>query len=320
MPDPIVRSPRLDPQVRAQLERDDAAGAPPPETWDPVKIRLARIDRARQLGGAPAPLARVEDISIPGPAGPIPARIYSLENSGLHPALIFFHGGGFVFGDLETHDTICRALAHESAAIVIAIDYRLAPEHKFPAAVEDAHAATLWIAAHAATLGIDPHRIAVGGDSAGANLATVVALRCRDSGGPSLAAQILIYPVTDNGSLDTGSYLEFSQGYGLTRAAMHWFGNHYVASAEQAHHPEASPLRALDLSRLPPALVITAEFDPLRDEGEAYALRLGQAGVAVTFLRYPGMIHGFVAMRGIVSAGDRAIRQAADFLRAMLPV
>src|SRR5580698_6338166 len=159
MPDPIARSPRLDPQVRAQLEKDDAAGSPPPETWDPVKIRIARIDRARQLGGEPSPLARVEDISIPSPAGPIPARIYSLEHSGVHSAMIFFHGGGFVFGDLDTHDTICRALAHESSAVVIAIDYHLAPEHKFPAAVEDAHAATLWICENRETLGIDPRRI-----------------------------------------------------------------------------------------------------------------------------------------------------------------
>jgi acetyl esterase len=216
-------------------------------------------------------LGYVEDLTIPGPGGAVPVRVYASERAGVRPALIYFHGGGFVFGNLDTHDAVCRALAKESGAVVISVDYRLSPEHKFPAAVEDSHAVTVWVAANAEHLGVDARRIAVGGDSAGGNLATVVAMRCRDAGGPALASQVLLYPVMDFSSFETGSHREWGEGYFLTRAAMDWFSGHYLASADLARHPEASPLLAPDLRGLPPALVITAEFDPLRDEGEAYA-------------------------------------------------
>jgi len=317
MPPSLIRSERLHPEVRALLERMDAQGAPPLQGQDPVEARLRRVETAKVLGGEPDVLGRVEDLSIPGPAGEIPARLYASEHGGLRPALVYFHGGGFVFGNLETHDAVCRALAKESGAVVISVDYRLAPEHRFPAAVEDAHAATVWVAAHAQHLGIDAHRIAVGGDSAGANLATVAAIRCRDAAGPALAAQVLFYPLTDISSFETTSHRELGEGYYLTRASMEWFNGHYLASSELTHHPEVSPLLASDLSRLPPTLVITAEFDPLRDEGEAYAKRLQQAGVPVTLTRYPGMIHGFVAMRGVLAGGRQAIQEAAQFTRAM---
>jgi acetyl esterase len=241
-------------------------------------------------------------------------RIYASDRRGVRPALIYFHGGGFVLGNLDTHDPICRSLAKESGAVVIAVDYRLAPEHKFPAAVEDAHTATLWIAANAEQLGIDARRICISGDSAGGNLATVVARRCRDAGGPVLASQVLIYPVMDLSSFETGSYRELAEGYFLGRAEMQWFAGHYLASASDGRHPEASPLLAPDLSGLPPALVITAEFDPLRDEGEAYARRLEQAGVPVTLSRYPGTIHGFVVMRGVLADGRQAILEIAKFV------
>jgi acetyl esterase len=194
------------------------------------------------------------------------------------------------------------------------VDYRLSPEVKFPAAVNDSYAATLWIAANAERLGIDARRISVGGDSAGGNLATVIAMRCRDAGGPALARQLLIYPVTDLSSFDTASHRELAEGYFLTRAAMQWFTGHYLASDDQSRLPEASPLHAPNLSGLPPAFLITAEFDPLRDEGEAYAARLQQAGVSVTVKRYPGMVHGFVSMRGVVSGGRQAIQEAAKFV------
>jgi len=197
------------------------------------------------------------------------------------------------------------------------VDYRLAPEHKFPAAVDDSYAATLWVAANAEKLGIDARCIAVGGDSAGGNLATVIAMRCRDAGRPALAAQLLIYPVTDVSTFETGSHREFAEGYFLSRAAMQWFTGHYLASADQKSHPEASPLLASNLSGLPPALVITAEFDPLRDEGEAYAERLKQAGVPVTVRRYPGMIHGFVSMQGVLAVGREAIQEAAQFAQSV---
>lgn len=316
MPESITRSERLHPEVRALLEMMDAQGAPPLESQDPVEARGARVEGMKMLGGEPAALGRVEDLSIPGPGGDLPVRVYAMEHGGLRPALVYFHGGGFVFGNLDTHDAVCRAIAKHSGAVVISVDYRLAPEHKFPAAVEDSHAATVWVAANAERLGIDASRIAVGGDSAGGNLATVVAMRCRDAGGPALAAQVLLYPVTDTSSFETASHREFAEGYFLTRGAMDWFTGHYVASSDQRRHPEASPLLASNLSSLPPALVITAEFDPLRDEGEAYAERLRQAGVPVTISRYPGMIHGFISMHGVLAGGRQAIQEAAEFTRS----
>jgi acetyl esterase len=317
MPQLITRSERLHPEARALLEMMDAQGAPPLDTQDPVEARNARLEPMKLLGGQPDEIGRVENLFAPGPTGDIPLRLYANDHGGLRPALVFFHGGGFVFGNLDTHDAVCRALAKESGAVVVAVDYRLAPEHKFPAAVDDSYAATVWIAANAERLGIDAQRIAVGGDSAGGNLATVVAMRCRDAGGPTLAAQVLLYPVTDVSTFDTGSHRELGEGYFLTRASMEWFTGHYLASTDHKRHPEASPLLAPNLSGLPPALVITAEFDPLRDEGEAYAKRLQQAGVPVTVTRYPGMIHGFVSMRGVLSGGRQAIREAAQFTGAM---
>jgi acetyl esterase len=317
MPQLITRSERLHPEARSLLEMMDAQGAPPLDTQDPVEARNARVEPMKLLGGQPDELGRVENLFAPGPAGDIPLRLYANQHGGLRPALVYFHGGGFVFGNLDTHDAVCRALAKESGAVVVAVDYRLAPEHKFPAAVDDSYAATVWIAANAEGLGIDAQRIAVGGDSAGGNLAIVVAMRCRDAGGPTLAAQVLIYPVTDVSTFDTESHRELGEGYFLTRAAMEWFTGHYLASADQKRQPEASPLLAPNLSGLPPALVITAEFDPLRDEGEAFAKRLQQAGVPVTVTRYPGMIHGFVSMRGVLSGGRQAIREAAQFTGAM---
>jgi acetyl esterase len=317
MPELTARSERLHPEVRALLEMMDAQGATPLELQDPVEARGARLEPMKLLGGQPDQLNRVEDLSFPGPGGDIPLRLYAAERGGLRPALVYFHGGGFVFGNLDTHDAVCRALAKESGAVVISVDYRLSPEHKFPVAVDDSYAATVWVAANAEKLGIDARRIAVGGDSAGGNLATVVAMRCRDAGGPALAAQVLIYPVTDSSSLETGSHREFGEGYFLTSAGMEWFTGHYLTSADQKRHPEVSPLLAPNLSGLPPALVITAEFDPLRDEGEAYANRLKEAGVPVTISRYPGMIHGFVSMRGVLAGGRQAIQEAAQFTGAM---
>jgi acetyl esterase len=320
MPELITRSERLHPEARALLEMMDAQGAPPLETQDPVEARGTLLEPMKLLGGEPDELSRVENLFAPGPGGDVPVRLYASEPGGLRPALVYFHGGGWVLGNLDMYDAVCRALAKESGAVVISVDYRLAPEHKFPAAVDDCHAATVWVAANAEKLGIDARRIAVGGDSAGGNLATVVAMRCRDAGGPTLAAQVLIYPVTDVSTFETGSHRESGEGYFLTRAAMEWFTGHYLASADQKRHPEASPLLAPNLSGLPPALVITAEFDPLRDEGEAYAQRLKQAGVPVTVTRYPGMIHGFVSMRGVLSGGRQAIQEAAKFTQSVTSV
>jgi acetyl esterase len=307
----------LDPELRAWMEAADAERLPRLETMSVAEARLIRAAGFKKMGGVPVELGRVQELRIPGPAGEIAARVYANDAGGARACLVYLHGGGFVIGDLETHEALCRALAEGSDAVVIAVDYRRAPEEKFPAAVEDAHAATVWIVENAGRLGVDARRIAVGGDSAGGTLATVVAMRCRDAGGPALAAQVLIYPITDMSSFETHSYLEFAADYQLTRTAMQWFAGHYLANAEDGHNPEASPLLAKDLSGLPPALVISAEFDPLRDEGEAYAERLREAGVAVTAVRYPGMIHGFAAMLGVLEAGRRVVGEVGEFVRGL---
>jgi acetyl esterase len=232
------------------------------------------------------------------------------------PALVFFHGGGWVVGDLDTHDVICRQIASQSGAIVIAVDYRLAPEHPFPAAIDDAWAATTWIAAHAMELGVDASRLAVGGDSAGGDLATVVTLMARDAGGPLLRYQVLIYPVTDL-SVDQPSPND-GVGYGLTRDLMRWYAGQYAPAREHRLDWRASPLLAPSLEHLPPALVITAAVDPLRDEGDAYARRMEEAGVAVDSVCLGGMVHGFLTMGGRIDTANRTVSIVAATLAQVL--
>jgi acetyl esterase len=231
-------------------------------------------------------------------------------------AIVYFHGGGWVLGDLDSHDAVCRALANASGSIVISTDYRLAPEHRFPAAADDAYAATRWVADNATLLRIDPKKVAVAGDSAGGNLAAAVTLMARDQAGPDLAFQVLIYPVTD-ANFDTPSYIENAVGYLLTRTGMQWYWNHYTAEADRTN-PYASPSRATTLGALPPALVITAEYDPLRDEGEAYATALRSAGVPTTLTRYPGLVHGFLGYFGIFDESRAAIAEIGAAVRAAL--
>jgi len=228
---------------------------------------------------------------------------------------VFFHGSGFVLCSLDTHDGMCRNLCAGAGCVVASVDYRLAPEHKFPAGPDDCLHATRWTAAHAVKLGADPTRIAVGGDSAGGNMAAVTALRMRDERGPALCGQLLLYPVTDYHTPGTPSYEENAEGYGLTRDTMKWFWHHYLHDPSEGMLPHASPLRALDLSGLPPALVITAEFDPLRDEGELYAKRLATSGVAVTLSRYDGVNHGFMFWTGVVDKAGSAMNEACEWLR-----
>jgi len=314
---PFERSKRLNSEALTYLQIGDAKPAPPLETLSVAEARQSRNEAMIANSGLGEVLERVEGLSAPGPQGEIPLRLYADAGEGLRPCVVYFHGGGFVLGDLNTHDAFARALAKASGAVLISVDYALAPERRYPAAVEDAYAATLWVAEHAEQLGVDASRISVAGDSAGGNLATVVALRCRDRRGPKLVAQVLMYPVTDLSSLTTVSYLEFAQGYGLTRAAMAWFRDQYLASTEQGNDMEASPLLAKDLSGLPPTLVVTAEFDPLRDEGEVYAARLKAAGVAVTLTRYPGMIHGFCMMFAVLSDSLAAMGEMGAFLRSV---
>jgi acetyl esterase len=316
----VPDAPGLDPQVRAVLELVVRSGRPAYHQLSPKEAR--QLFRETRLAATPTPpeIGLVQNLTADGPLGPIPLRLYrpiGVPASAPLPALVFFHGGGWVIGDLETHDVLCRQLTAEAGVSVVAVDYRLAPEHKFPAAVDDAWAATRWIVAHAAELGVDPGRLAVGGDSAGGNLATVVALLARDQGGLALASQILLYPVTDLAA-ETASYREFCDGYLLTRESMCWFKDHYVSTEAEAADWRASPLRARSLAGLPPALIVTAGFDPLRDEGQAYAERLRDAGVRVDYLCYGGMIHGFVPMGRLIDTGNRAVSHIASFLRQAL--
>jgi acetyl esterase len=304
----------LDPQAQALLTQVEALGGPPLNDLSPPEAR-AVAKALGSLSGPPVAVASVENRTIPGPAGALPVRIYTPAGSGPFPVLVFFHGGGWVIGDLETQDGACRVLANAAGCVVVSVDYRLAPEHKFPAAPEDTYAATKWVAANAASINADPARIAVGGDSAGGNLAAVTAQMARERGGPRLVFQLLVYPVTD-GACDTASYHANANSYLLTKEMMLWFWNHYVRTAADRLQPMASPLRAQSLHGLPPALVQTAEFDPLRDEGEAYAARLKEAGVPVRLTRYDGMIHGFFGMASVMDRATTAIGEAAAALRA----
>ncbi len=304
----------LDPQVVALIERSAAAGLPSYPGLSPAEARQVMMLRTAAMAGEAPAVARLEDRWIQGPGGPLRVRIYTPAGREPFPILVYFHGGGFVVGSVDSHDKLCRAIANAGGCIVASVDYRLAPEHKFPAAVEDAYAATRWVADNAAALGADPDCISVGGDSAGGNLATVTALRARDVGGPRLCHQLLLYPVTNYG-FDTPSYRENGSGYMLTRADMEWFWAHYLADEADGHHPHASPLRAEDLSGLPPALVLTAEFDPLRDEAEAYAARLREAGVPVTLTRYDGMVHNFVRLYASLDEGRKGLDQVGRALR-----
>ncbi|HEX3323693.1 MAG TPA: alpha/beta hydrolase [Solirubrobacterales bacterium] len=287
-----------------------------------VEGRTVEQARAENLAGVPVvcgpppPMARVEDMAIPGPAGEIPARLYVALGAPRppQPLLVYYHGGGWVIGDLETHDGLCRFLAEHSGCRVLSIDYRLAPEHPFPAAVEDAAAAFAWAAAHAAELGADPARVAVVGDSAGGNLSAGVCLQARNAGGAQPAMQLLLYPATDVVG-EQASRNTFAEGFLLTRNDMQWFEDHYLPEGCEADDPRASMMRARDVSGLPPAYVATAGFDPLRDEGEIYAARMRGAGVRVVLQRHPGLIHGFANLTAICPSARAAMFEVAGALR-----
>ena len=307
----------LDPEVATWLSQLERAAVPLVHTISPAEARQQMIDASALLGPGEA-VQRVEDRQIAGPGGDLLLRVYRPRDAeGLRPVAVYFHGGGWVVGSVDTHDSYCRLLANASQTIVVSVDYRLAPEHKYPAAAEDAYAATCWTAENAAEFGGDSRRLAVVGDSAGGNLAAVAALLCRDRGGPALAYQVLIYPITD-ADFQTSSYTECADGYMLTRDAMIWFWRQYLADETQAVEPYVSPLRAESLADLPPALVLTAEYDPLRDEGEAYARRLEEAGVAVTAKCYAGMIHGFTRRTKLLSKARQCLTDVAGELQRNL--
>ena len=293
------------------------AGQLPLQTLTPAEARQAFAESRDALQPPPDDVAEVRNVSIPGPAGQVPLRLYrgvGTSASEALPGLVYFHGGGWVIGNLESHDGVCRRLANLAGCRVIAADYRLAPEHPFPAAVEDSAAALAWVADHAAELLVDPARIAVGGDSAGGNLAAVLALMGRDGSAPRPMFQVLLYPVTDLG-MTTGSYARFTEGLPLTAATMRWFVDHYAPEAGQRRDWRASPLLTGSLAGVAPALVLTVGHDPLADEGRAYADRLEAEGVRVTALHLSDQVHGILGMGKVIGAADQVLQVAAMALR-----
>jgi acetyl esterase len=275
---------------------------------------VVRIAQSLLWRGKRPDVARIEDRSVETPGVDVPVRIYTPEGDGPFPILVFFHGSGFVICDIDTHDGLCRDLCRHSGCVVVSVDYRLSPEHKFPAAVDDCYAVTRWAAEHAAEITGDANTVFVVGDSAGGNMAAVTSLRIRDEGGPTLTGQVLIYPVTDYHTPPTASYLENAHAKRLTRKRMIWFWRQYLSEPAEAEDPYASPLRASRFDGLPPALVLTAERDPLRDEGECYAARLEDAGVPTQSSRYEGLYHGFLGLEGPTADHQRGVAEIAAWI------
>lgn len=310
----------LDPDAAAVFKAFQEAGRPAYESVSAAEARELYLKGRFVTNPEPPELQSVQPLAIPSPTGSIPARVYTPKTlrkaNGLAPCLVFFHGGGWVIGDLNSHDVVCRKLADEGQLIVISVDYRLAPEHKFPAAVDDAIEATKWIAGNAKPLGIDASRLMVGGDSAGGNLAAVVAISARDGNGPRLAGQVLIYPATDF-AMTHPSHSEPETSILLTHSVIKWFRDHYLNGAADAADWRASPARATTLRGLPPAYVLTAGADPLRDEGDEYASRLKEAGVPVTYRTFPGQFHGFFTMGKLLQQANVAASEIAVWLKAL---
>jgi acetyl esterase len=305
----------LHPQVLAIRDRLRRDRVPHLSTLSLEQARAADRAAAAAGTGEAEPVAEVRQVEIPGPAGRLPARVYRPAGAGPLPVLVYFYGGGWSLGTLDTCDGVCRMITNAAGCVTVAIGYRLAPEHKFPAAVEDCHAGARWVATHAAELGADASRLAVGGDSSGGNLAAAVALLARDrDGGPAITHQLLVYPNTDY-QAGTASMREIADEYFFNPSSVRWYWGMYLAKPEDGMSPLASPLRAGDLSGLPPATVITAEYDPLRDEAEQYAHNLKAAGVPAEIIRYDGMMHGFFTMIGALDTAREAVLEAAARLR-----
>jgi acetyl esterase len=306
----------LDPQARALLDLIAERGLPATHTLTPAEARAAYLERRAYAQNPPLPMAEVQELVAPGPRGPIPLRLYRpAAVPAAAPVLVYFHGGGWVIGDLDTHDVLCRELAAGAGCVVVAVHYGLGPEQRFPAAPDDCLAAVRWVHAQAASLGLDAGRIAVGGDSAGGNLAAVVALTLRDTGGPALAYQLLIYPATDMRAT-APSHTHNGQGYLLTADTIAYFRGHYIADAAQWSDWRASPLLHPQLAGLPPALVLTAGFDPLRDEGLQYANALSAAGNRVQYVCFERQIHGFITMGRVIDEANTAVALCAQRLAA----
>jgi acetyl esterase len=310
----------LDPDAAAVFKAFQESGRPPFETVSPSEARELYLQGRIVTNPEPPELKLVQPLAIPAPHGSIPSRVYTplklRDANGLAPCLVFFHGGGWTIGDLDSHDVVCRKLADEGQLIVVSVDYRVAPEHKFPAAVEDAATATSWIADNAKQFGIDASRLVVGGDSAGGNLAAVVAIWARDGNGPAIAGQVLIYPATEAARTHP-SHSEPETSILLTHSVTRWFYDNYLNSTADIHDWRASPSRAKTLAGLPPAYVLTAGGDPLRDEGDEYARRLKEAGVPVTYRHFAGQFHGFFTMGKLLQQANVAATEIGAWLRAL---
>ena len=306
----------LDPQFVELLRAADEAGIPAIHSMSYKDAREFYVTTSKRLGGEAPNKLQVSNQVIETGEYPVPIRVYRPEaaTDAIFPGLVYLHGGGWCTGDLESHDHVCRWLASHAACSVIAVDYRLGPEHKFPAAVDDAYSAAEWICSHANELKLDPKKIAIGGDSAGGNLSAVVALLAREQGGPDLCCQLLIYPATDM-LMRYPSHVICGDDYRLTRTSIAWFVNGYLRDGEDMYDFRASPLMAENHQDLPPALVMTAGFDPLKDEGEAYARKLEAAGNIVKYHCYDGMLHGFIAMPGAIDVARTALIDAAEYLK-----
>ena len=295
-----------------------AADAPPMIEMTPDEARAFQAAGTVKTNLDPEPVHAIEDRTIEGPGGALDLRIYRPSDQTGLPVCVYLHGGGCVSGSLDTHDPLCRRLANRSGAIVVSVDYRLAPEHRYPAGVEDSSAALDWVAVNAAAFGGDPARLAVSGDSAGGNLAAVAAHRAVDAGGPALRCQALIYPVTDHGRGDHETRRTMGEIFPIPTPGMEWFHEHYFGHADSVFEPDASPLRRENMSGLPPPLVLTAGLDPLCSEGKAYADRLEAAGVAVRYTQYDRTIHGFMQMGRIIPCAQDAIDEVGDYLAGAL--
>jgi acetyl esterase len=309
----------LDPLVKGFLDQMQAAPGPKMSEAGAPAAREIFVALMQLVGPKDVPVGKTENLTVPGPAGAIPIRVYTPVAAGRDPlpALIYYHGGGFVIGNIETHDGLCRMMANEGAFRVISVDYRLAPECKYPAAIDDAFAALAWVQSNAADIGVDANRIAVGGDSAGGALAAQVALLAKTKGALPLACQMLLFPVTQVGE-ETSSLREFAVGYFLEKETLDWFYDSYLPDGVDKSDPKISPLRARDLAGLPPAYVMLGGYDPLHDEGAQYADRLRAAGVKVTVADYPSMVHCFVYMQSFLPQAHEALASAAKTVGTIL--
>ncbi len=304
----------LDPQAKALLDSIEQSGAPPLNAYSAIEAREVYDKASELVRGSPPEPHVIQSILIPGPTSDLKALVYRPNYNSPLPVLVYFHGGGYTIGSLKSHDGVCRTLCVEAQCIIISVDYRLAPEHKYPAAADDAWVATKWITANAESLGIDENCIAVGGDSAGGNLAAVVCLKAKAAGAPQIVFQLLIYPGTEM-TCAFPSHETFGKGYRLTKELIAWFYEHYFAATDDISHWQASPINAVDFSGLPPAFVLSAGYDPLQDENRAYAKKLEQAKVSVKLSHYEGMMHGFITMPGAIDKAKEALSECATQLR-----